>query len=48
MLVGNDVNDIIESSPRMTKLIMQELAEKLLKTTAEFASISDVMFKKEV
>ena len=43
-LVGNDINEIIEQSPRMTKLIMQELAERLEKTTASLANAQDNLF----
>ena len=37
MLVGNDINEIINNSPRLTKLILEELAERLEKTTANLA-----------
>ena len=39
-LVGHSINEIIESSPKLTKLIMQELAERLEKTTSQFASVA--------
>jgi len=37
MLVGNDINEIINNSPRLTKLILEELAERLENTTATLA-----------
>jgi CRP-like cAMP-binding protein len=40
VLVGHSINEIIENSPKLTKLIMQELAERLEKTTSQFASVA--------
>lgn len=40
-LVGNSINEIVESSPRMTKLIMNELAERLEQTTNKYNTIAD-------
>lgn len=46
VLVGNSINEIIESSPRLTKLIMQDLAERLVATTASYATVSDQLLRK--
>ncbi len=48
MLVGNSINEIIDSSPRLTKLIMQELAERLVKTTSSFANANDALLQKGI
>ena len=46
ILVGNNINEIIESSPRLTKLILQELAERLVQTTQNFANANDILLTK--
>ncbi len=48
MLVGNSINEIIDSSPRLTKLIMQELAERLVKTTRSYANANDALLQKGI
>ena len=48
MLVGNSINEIIDTSPRLTKLIMQELAERLVKTTSNFANAIDALLQKGI
>ena len=46
ILVGNSINEIIDSSPRLTKLILQELAERLVQTTQNFADANDILLRK--
>ena len=48
VLVGNSINEIIDTSPRLTKLIMQDLAERLVKTTSSFANANDLLLKKGI
>ncbi len=48
LLVGNSINEIIDTSPRLTKMIMQELAERLVKTTSNFANAIDALLQKGI
>ena len=48
LLVGNSINEIVDTSPILTKLIMQELAERLVKTTNSFASAIDALLHKGI
>lgn len=41
--LANNIDDIIRSSPILTKMIMSELAERLEKTTIEFAKAKDLI-----
>ena len=48
MLIGNSINEIIDTNPRLTKLIMQELAERLVKTTNSFVNAIDALLQKGI